>query len=588
MKITKLLKSKWNSIVVELKSIFSSKEKIPSVPRSQPTRRKAEDIFFHDEQKHSREEKKKSPDSICKPTNVTGCARKPSRKAKEKTDLGQTITYSTVEPKSKVLDSEIDPYFVLDPSKRPKFIFSQPLNTYRLVSLPTNDEDLGESGDIELIMGLDFGTSTLKCFLHDADMEKAFPVIFCEGPTTAAYLLPTCIYIAQDQTISLEETDGEQVLGIKERLLNDHINICHRSYACAFLALALRRVRAWCKDNLREWYGDSDIHWIIHLGVPSISADHAIAKTWEEILCQAWNLSIQNKPINLQEIKGLLSGSETSLKCRGAEVDVCPEISAAIHSVISCTHNSDNGQLYAAMDVGASTVDITGFFFTKGRERTRYSTTLLGPEIHVLGTSFCHRNRILSLKKFVDGITLTKEEREQFIKGLRENVKLQPQTALPDSVESYCEGVKLAPSKLPPGSNFGPDKLLIEQLSHSLRTRILESWRGGFPRSSEKIKVLLIGGGCHSGMYAETIRRAVLQGNKNRAEIMEFPEIPEKLSYAPHDRHAIGKESFWQRFSVAYGLALGRIGETKIIALEEGWNPYELKELPGFISKDMV
>ena len=69
---------------------------------------------------------------------------------------------------------------------------------------------------------------------------------------------------------------------------------------------------------------------------------------------------------------------------------------------------------------------------------------------------------------------------------------------------------------------------------------------------------------------------------------MEFPEIPEKLSYAPHDRHAIGKESFWQRFSVAYGLALGRIGETKIIALEEGWSLYELKELPGFISKDMV
>ena len=58
MKITKLLKSKWNSIVVELKSIFSSKEKIPSVPRSQPTRRKAEDIFFHDEQKHSRKEKR--------------------------------------------------------------------------------------------------------------------------------------------------------------------------------------------------------------------------------------------------------------------------------------------------------------------------------------------------------------------------------------------------------------------------------------------------------------------------------------------------------------------------------------------------
>lgn len=84
MKITKLLKSKWNSIVVEFKGIFSSKEENTSVPRSQATSKKAEEIFFHNEQSHPGEEKKKSPASSCKPTNVTGCARKPSRKAKGK------------------------------------------------------------------------------------------------------------------------------------------------------------------------------------------------------------------------------------------------------------------------------------------------------------------------------------------------------------------------------------------------------------------------------------------------------------------------------------------------------------------------
>lgn len=583
MKITKLLHNKWKSIVSELRSIFPKKESAnPVCFESTSTRSSFEKIVPSESEITTDEDEKLNQSPICNQSRIPETPPVADVKIEEKikTNLDSPISLSNCEENPGDGKEKVETFFILDSSKKPKFIFSQPLNSYRLLPLNLDGENVSDTADVDLYVGLDFGTSTLKCFLNDIDNERVFPVVFCESMTNSAYLLPTCIYIAQDQTVSLDKTTGTRVVGIKERLIKDHRNIRNRAYACAFLALALRRIRVWFNENLRDWYGDDEVRWIIHLGVPSITADHALAQTWEEILCTAWGLSIQKKAVSLPEVEQYLVKEVIFKNDEKVKAIACPEISAAINSIISCTHDAENGQLYAAMDVGASTVDISAFFFTRGYRQTKYCTTLLGPQIHILGTSFCHSNRMRALRRFVEKSRLTKEEKDNFIQKLLDNAELQPQTALPDSVESYCEGVKLSST-----SKFGPDNLLIEKLSESLRTRILESWNGNFSRNSQKIKVLLIGGGCHSGMYAETIKRAV---NSKRAELMEFPELPEALSYSRLDSHRIDKESFWSRFSVAYGLALGKIGETEIETLDHEENPYEVKELPGFIGKEMV
>lgn len=513
-----------------------------------------------------------------------------SPQRKEKDTIQQRLskepgTNITLTPTNRVSKSQ--PIYVLDSSKKLNFIFSQRLNSYLLLPLSHDGIDLenqrNESNYAEFHLGLDFGTSTLKCFINDVDREMIFPIVFCDSLTSSAYLLPTCIYIDADQTVTLDQSNGAQVLDLKERLIKDHKSLVNRSYACAFLALALRRIRGWIKENLKDWYGDAEIGWVVHLGVPSVTAENGLAQTWKEILYAAWAISSFPRPVSLIEVKKLLNDGKNTESNVDIRTEVCPEISAAIRSVISCTQDSENGQLYASMDVGASTVDISAFFFTKGFRASKYETTLVGPQVHVLGTKFCHTNRISSLEEFVNSADLKTDERNAFINALQSHRSLQPYTPLPDSVEEYCEGIRLC---IP--AAYGPDKALIEKLAESLRERILKAWEKGFSMNSKKIKVLLVGGGRSSKPYTETVERAVKKANANRAELMEFPELPEELSYSRFDSHRLNKENFWQRFSVAFGLSLGNIGKTEIIPLDDESTDYEPEELPGFIGKELV
>jgi hypothetical protein len=70
----------------------------------------------------------------------------------------------------------------------------------------------------ELVMGLDFGTSSVKVVIGDAALDKSFLVPFLNGTGLSSYLLPSRLY-QTDEFFSLERGD-----------------VCHRDLKLAFIA----------------------------------------------------------------------------------------------------------------------------------------------------------------------------------------------------------------------------------------------------------------------------------------------------------------------------------------------------------------
>ena len=203
MKITKLLHNKWKSIVSELRSIFPKKESAnPVCFESTSTRSSFEKIVPSESEITTDEDEKLNQSPICNQSRIPETPPVADVKIEEKikTNLDSPISLSNCEENPGDGKEKVETFFILDSSKKPKFIFSQPLNSYRLLPLNLDGENVSDTADVDLYVGLDFGTSTLKCFLNDIDNARVFPVVFCESMTNSAYLLPTCIYIAQDQT----------------------------------------------------------------------------------------------------------------------------------------------------------------------------------------------------------------------------------------------------------------------------------------------------------------------------------------------------------------------------------------------------
>lgn len=461
--------------------------------------------------------------------------------------------------------------------------FSQTTKKQELISLHADGSRTQFFvGDMEgdVVVGLDFGTSTLKCFIRDPDNEKTFPVVFCGSQGASAFHLPTVIYLSRSGVYALEpSSEAIRIDGLKLKLIKEPLNFDYRCAATAFLALALRHIRAWFADNLAEWYGNTFQEWSVHMGVPSESTDTLIAKTWEKILHAAWDVSTHEGPIVRTNIVEALN-SQDNCSQDLSKCDLCPEISAAIHAIISCNLDHENGQLYTVVDVGASTVDISAFFFTRGKEKIVHETTLLGPQVHSLGTSVCHGRRVLALVNFLAKNSRGQSETEKLRNHIETEKILIPSSVLPDSVDSYIDGISLSDNR------YGPDAWLIRELATSLRTRIQQAF-ARVHHSPHPVKVLRIGGGSNAAPYRDVFKRAVFCACKEKAEEIRINVIP-PLTFSSVGPRRIAVREFWGRLSVAYGLALGKKGKTITETLDMEVDEENDGGLGEFISKEMV
>lgn len=410
----------------------------------------------------------------------------------------------------------------------------------------------------ELMLGIDFGTSSVKVVIGDSVLNKAFAVPFYNVLGVTKFLLPSHIY-RSDKSFSL--FGGEQVhRNLKLSFLeNPKCEDCQYR-VIAFLSLVIKYSRSWLLQEYASLYKNVRIFWRMAVGLPTNNYQHNDIKAIFDRLCwSAWlaansnvgmcitNSSISQASKRVNELKmNLLPTSEEDI-----ELSIVPEITAQIYGHVA----SDNFDKKAAnnfllVDVGAGTVDTCLFHVEqiKGKWDFEFYTF----NVESLGTANLNRHRLDWLKSEL-------ERKKPFPTGLvnaiaeiREVTDFQ--NPLPDDIGQYLSNVKLVFAS----NKANPDYKFFTKILEQIKTKTF--WRAWHENHLEQVALkgiptYLCGGGMRLPYYQNIAKALSNTPNYSWMEMsvrrMNVPKnlIAEGLSAVDYDR-----------LSVAYGLSFLNVG----------------------------
>ncbi len=209
----------------------------------------------------------------------------------------------------------------------------------------------------ELVIGLDFGTSSTKVVVADRTMNMSYAVPFTDSIGVASYLLPSVLLEAPDGVYALSGA-GKYYADLKLAMLSalSDENACSR--VCAFLALTIRQTRAWLYESKRDQYLRADILWTLAIGQPTdqVTSSHHRAH-FEHLAEVAWQLAGRHGPVSVGEaLHAWRHRAQLNLD-DDLEVRPMAELSAQIHGFVSSSHFDPRlPNIYLLVDVGARAI----------------------------------------------------------------------------------------------------------------------------------------------------------------------------------------------------------------------------------------
>ena len=448
----------------------------------------------------------------------------------------------------------------------------------------------------EFVIGLDFGTSTTKVVLRDIYRELALPVRFGADATGIdEYLLPSNVYRTG---ASWSLTDGHtRIRDLKLRLLHasgyepiEEFNDC-----CAYLALVIRRCRAWLFSEHGKEYSKHHIEWRLNLGIAARSyEDRRTVSRFRRLAWAAANISAQpTAEISLEMVNNF------RLRSRGAiernmrsddekflpdQIDVVPEISAQLQGFMRAARwDWANRPLMMLIDIGAGTVDAALFSVTLPSADSP-TLNVFSNRVEQNGVINLHRARI----DWLDRAARTGEAEKAVLDYLAaQRVPTDRLRPIPESVSEYVPGYSIECTGMDADGIFLKEKyrLQVAGCIHDARVG-----KGLKSHHLERMPLLLCGGGSRMRYFSQ-ITEII-----NATPTWTF-EV-EKLSMpVPAELADFGMNSTeFDRISVAYGLsqvgngheAIGKVVRaTEVPPMRRGDASAD-RELPKNISKDQV
>jgi len=409
------------------------------------------------------------------------------------------------------------------------------------------------------VIGLDFGTSTTKAVLRDIYREVALPVRFRgEAPGIDAFLLPSSL-CREGEFWSLSG-DGARIRDLKLRLLHaqnddpvDEFNDC-----CAFLALVIRRCRAWLLTEHGKEYRRHAIEWRLNLGIAARSyEDKMTVARFRRLAWAAANVAsqptveIDRVTVDRYRLRSKIA-LDSGVLFEGEEfqpdqIDVVPEISAQLQGFMrSARWDWRNRPVMMLVDVGAGTVD-TALFMVGIHEGKPPVLVFFANRVEQNGVINLHRLRIDWLDKAARAGEAEKAVLDYLAAHRVPTDRLRP---IPETVGEYVPGYDIDCRSLNADDEF---------MKHNYRRQVagcIQDARVGKGLSSNDLDgmpLLLCGGGARMRYFsriADIIK-----------ETKEWSFKVEKLSMpVPAELADFGMNSDeFDRLSVAFGLA--QIGE---------------------------
>jgi hypothetical protein len=406
-----------------------------------------------------------------------------------------------------------------------------------------------EGGELDLVIGLDFGTAYTKVVVQEPAGEFAWAIPFTDNLLNP-YLLPSMV-IERDGAFSLDG-DGEIHSALKLPLLLKSPPREHALKVVSFLALVIRHVCSWVDENKKAELRGLAPLWSIHLGLPAENLeDNQLVHSFKTVLMASALLAItRNSKITTGKAKVALGSAHSGLQVKNGnlpihadQVGVLPEVAAQIFGYVRSDAWDHNRPQFMLVDIGGGTVDAAIFNVTKQDSEHRFS--FFKSTVLPLGSTLLHRDRLRWLIDQLEG-----KPRQDLIEGLGELLaSFNLIESIPDNIDEYLENADFIPDTVDKRFQEGYETALWRDINF-VRTKInpeREQWKN-FP-------FLLTGGARDVDIYKKFIAQ-VRRAKNYHVDLQEIemrkPENLESPGLSSADYH---------RISVAYGLSFLNLGK---------------------------
>ena len=413
----------------------------------------------------------------------------------------------------------------------------------------------------DVVIGLDFGTSSVKVIIGDKVLGKAFAVPFSEVEGIRRYLLPTRLY----ETDSSFFLTGESQLfrDLKLSLLADPGDAEVQLLATAFLALVIRHARGWLLSEHHDKYYQTNVLWKLVVGVP---ATHHLQdgnqKLFYQVAQAAWLAGARNQPTitrenvvnTLSRSCQLIAGETPQDIIEEAEISVVPEIAAQIYGYVA-SNRFDSGarNLYLMVDVGAGTID-SSLFQVKQGKGGRFDFSFYTSQVQPNGVMNLHRYRMQWWEKELESL------KSHFIPELDGFIETRFVTdrmrSIPESYLHYFSGIHVQHS---PGVE-DPDQIFFKKhvVAQVRAQSMWITWRDNLLNQQDLngVPMFICGGGSRMLFYRNLEQEMQNMPNCTWLTAESRPLEKPKILVAPG---LPVKE--YDRLSVAFGLSFLEVSE---------------------------
>ena len=423
------------------------------------------------------------------------------------------------------------------------------------------------SNAVDLVMGIDFGTTNTKVVIQETGSEKSWAIPFSNHKNNP-YLLPSNVFLTKD----IYTLNGDALCRISELKLplirgsasNDHLD-----HVIAFLALVIRHARSWFLKNAAEAFYGFEFEWFYKMGLPAENYDNKnLVSTYESTITNAVKLSLADrKQINQKEIDHLLQlfiAEDISAYC-----DVHPEIQAQLEGYTKSDKWDSKRVKVMMVDIGGGTVDASIINVTRDGYEEKYNC--LKTKVDSLGVYILHLKR---LEWFEMSAQKSKHDTNTLLSEINSAKNLSGILPIvPETVEDCISNVVWP-------DNFSLDDvffnafhgLIYTDIISDVKTRIdiknLEQWKN--------LCFILCGGGSLHPLFNQ---------------IESDPNLDIVRLQKPSDLKADIPDQEYHRISVAYGLSFmeqGRfVNPSDIPPMDKAVNN-EPNWQSNFIDKDMM
>ena len=372
--------------------------------------------------------------------------------------------------------------------------------------LSSNPQD-----ETDLIIGLDFGTSSTKVVVRDVYAGNVFPVEFNPNSDGLERFLQASS-VCLDKGVFKLSGEGEQLDDLKLALLDCKaaFPVTEFNRCCAFLALTIRKARGWFLEANESIYRHHKLNWFMNVGLAASSyQDDGKVQLFRRLAWAAANLAadthfpqISENALNQYRSRSISVFSNPvvqempEMEFLPGDVGVIPEVAAQIQGFMtSARWDWKNRPIMMIVDVGAGTVDTALFHVNPtSRKLTFYSS-----RVESNGAMNLHRERVAWL---LNGLPNSTEYSS--IHSHLESIALPTGRikAIPSAVSEYLPGCRIQILKNDVDSKFQVNRYRAQVAGSINAAKLYKGLGVGESQQLRHIPLLLCGGGSRLSIYS--------------------------------------------------------------------------------------